>query len=165
MLWKNTVQLFSMRYILYTCLLLLLGSHVLNGQPATTQGPLSIAGRWEGVLTQNRGGFVPEYRVVLILSVSGDEVAGFSEVWYGDTVYVKSEVRGTLTRGVFLDLEDHQVLNRKDLRDFDYCRKTYQLVLDKARDKVHLRGRWQGKTEQGPCIPGSVRLERRGARV
>lgn len=140
-------------------------STCLQAQMDLKESVSPVGGRWEGVLTQKKGGFLPEYRIILVLSVSGDQVTGFSEVWYGESIYVKSEVQGSITRGVFLELEDRQVLNRKDLRDFEYCRKTYQLVLDKSRQGYLLKGRWQGETDRGACIPGSVRLERRAARV
>jgi len=137
----------------------------LWAQSASKEVTSSCSGRWEGVLTQKKGGFIPEYRMVLVLSVSGDEVSGLSEVWYGESLYVKSEIRGTVTRGLFLELEDHQVLNKKDLRDFEYCRKRYQLILDRVGEGYVLKGRWQGETDRGACVPGTIRLERRASRV
>lgn len=152
------------RAIVFWVVMLFVAGKTL-AQPGEQDVASAWTGRWEGVLTQKEGGFVPEYRMVMVLSVSGNQVSGFSEVWYGETIYVKSEVRGKLTRGFFLDLKDGHVLNRKEIEDFDYCRKSFQLVLKRKGEGFILTGRWQGQTDQGPCVPGTVSLERKSARV
>jgi hypothetical protein len=130
--------------------------------PPDTSG---VGGRWEGTLTQEEGGVYPEYRMVLLLQQEGDQVSGYAEVWFGDEIYVKHQIGGRWIRGFFLELEDGPIIRSKDLRDKAYCRKTYQLVLRKEGEKQILQGRWQGRTEFGPCVPGQIRLERKSPRA
>ncbi len=129
------------------------------------QEEVSWTGRWEGVLTQNEGGFVPEYKMILLLSQEGGQITGYAEVWYGKDVYVKTEVTGTILNNFFIELQDGHTLNKKDLKDQVYCKKTYQLVPGKKGNKSRLTGKWQGKTDIGKCIPGSIKLERKSSRV
>jgi len=133
--------------------------------PLLAQAESTWTGRWEGVLTQNEGGFVPEYKMILLLSQDGGQITGYAEVWYGKDVYVKTEVNGTILNNFFIQLQDGHTLNKKDLKDQAYCLKTYQLVPAKKGKKERLTGKWQGKTDIGKCIPGSIILERKSSRV
>ena len=140
--------------------------------------PLSVRGQeilldgvWEGILTQDRGGYAPEYSLKMTLQQQGNKLTGIVEVTAqpigGDReeVYIKHEISGTLTRGFFLELEDGAVLNKKELQHARYCRKTYQLVLDVSGEKPEIRGRWQGTAGEGDCVPGKIRLLRTIDRV
>lgn len=138
---------------------------LLTDLPVAPPDTSVLQGRWEGVLTQQEGGVLPEYRMVLMLRQQGDKVDGYAEVWFGEEIYVKHLVSGTLTRGFFLELEDGDIIQSKALKDKAYCRKTYQLALSRSKGRVLLKGRWQGKTEFGPCVPGKIQLERKGDRA
>lgn len=126
---------------------------------------LPLTGRWEGVLTQDEGGVLPEYKFVLVLQSDGRRITGFSEVWFASEIYIKHSIEGTISQGFFLEINDGIVLNKKELKDKTYCLKTYQLVLSRAGDTWELKGRWQGTTPIGACVPGRIHLTRRVGRV
>ena len=122
-------------------------------------------GSWEGILTQEEGGFRPEYKMRLVLKVKGDQVTGFAEVEHGVDVYIKTEVKGSIYSGFFLTLEDGLVINKKDLIEQEYCSKTYQLVFREEKGNIYLKGKWQGTASVNPCIPGKVLLKRKSSRA
>ncbi len=130
-------------------------------QPATTR----FEGSWEGILTQEEGGFRPEYKMRLVLKLKGDQVTGFAEVEHGKDVYIKTEVKGSIYSGFFLTIEDGLVINQKELIDQEYCTKTYQLVFREENGKVYLKGKWQGTASVNACIPGKVLLKRKPTRA
>ena len=120
-----------------------------------------VEGSWEGILTQEEGGYQPEYHMRLEIKVKGAEVTGYAEVDHGDNVYIKTAVNGTLKNGFFLTMADGLVINQKDLVDQEYCSKSYQLVLKRTGKKLYLKGRWKGEASDNPCIPGKVILTRK----
>ncbi|MCF8236610.1 MAG: hypothetical protein K9I85_00500 [Saprospiraceae bacterium] len=124
-----------------------------------------IEGSWEGILTQEEGGYQPEYRMRLELKVRGDQISGIAEVEHGQDVYIKTEVKGSIYSGFFLTLQDGLVINQKELVDQEYCVKTYQLVLRKEKGQHYLKGKWQGTAQVNPCIPGKVLLKRKSPRA
>lgn len=126
---------------------------------------VDLSGRWEGVLTQEEGGVLPEYKMVLILRRNGNDYEGYSEVWYGEKIYVKSEVKGVLTRGFFLELRDTEILQKRDVEGQSYCHKVYQLTYRSSENRHFLTGKWQGVSEYGKCVPGDIRLEWKSARA
>lgn len=124
-----------------------------------------LDGEWEGILTQKEGGVRPEYKIRLVLKISGQQAKGHVEVEQGDDVYIKTQISGTLYHGFYLALEDGLVLNQKDLVDMTYCVKTYQLYVTKKDGKHYLKGKWQGSTSGQPCIPGEIVLTRKTNRA
>ncbi len=133
---------------------------------SSAQPPQSdLEGLWEGLLTQEEGGYRPEYKMRLSLKIKGDQVSGFAEVQQGNDVYIKTEVKGSVYSGFFLTLEDGLVINQKDLVDSEYCQKSYQLVFKAEGGQVFLRGKWQGTATANPCIPGKVLLKRKSTRA
>jgi hypothetical protein len=152
-----------MQFLMFYLVSSLLTSAVYTDVPQPKD--VDLSGRWEGLLTQEAGGVLPEYKMVLILQRNGDDFEGYSEVWYGEQIYVKSEVKGILTRGFFLELRDTDILLKKDVEGQSYCRKTYQLTYRTADNKHFLSGKWQGVSEYGKCVPGDIRLEWKSARA
>ncbi len=138
---------------------------VSTAQPFGPLDTLPLTGRWEGVLTQDEGGVLPEYKFVLVLQSDGHQITGFSEVWFASEIYIKHSIEGSISQGFFLEIKDGIVLNKKELKDKTYCLKTYQLVLSRSGDAWVLKGRWQGTTPIGPCVPGRIHLTRRAGRV
>ena len=140
----------------------LLFALVLTG---SAQSGSAVEGSWEGILTQEEGGYQPEYHMRLELKVKGTAVTGYAEVDHGDDVDIKTDVSGTLKDGFFLSLTDGLVINQKDLIDQEYCTKSYQLVLKKSGNRLYLKGRWKGVASENPCIPGKVILKRKMKRA
>lgn len=124
-----------------------------------------LDGDWEGILTQKEGGVRPEYKMRLVLKISGQQATGYVEVEQGDDVYIKTQIIGTVYHNFYLKLEDGLVLNQKDLIDMTYCVKTYQLYVKRKGDNVFLKGKWQGSTSGQPCIPGEIVLTRKTNRA
>src|SRR5690606_15904724 len=79
-----------------------------------------LDGDWEGILTQKEGGVRPEYKMRLVIKISGQQITGYVEVEQGDDVYIKTQISGALYHGFYLTLEDGLVLNQKDLIDMSY---------------------------------------------
>lgn len=146
-------------------ILFLFLSIIMGIPPLAAQTITPWTGRWEGVLTQDEGGVVPEYKMILVLSEVNDGLTGYAEVWYGDNIYIKTAVTGTILNNFFIQLEDGHILNKKELKDQEYCQKTYQLVPGNGGKWDQLSGKWQGTTAFGKCVPGSVRLVRKTSRV
>lgn len=127
---------------------------------------LDLSGRWEGTLTQEEGGVFPDYRMVLVLYPAEKGIyRGYSEVWRGDYIYVKTEVEGSLIQDFFMQMEDKLVIQSKEVEGQVYCTKNYQLIFKKRSKKMILQGKWQGTTHNGPCVPGDVKLEKKFSRV
>lgn len=127
---------------------------------------LDLGGRWEGTLTQEKGGVFPDYKMVLVLYPAEQGIyRGYSEVWRGDYIYVKTEVEGSLVQDFFMQMEDKLVIQSKEVDGQIYCTKNYQLIFKKRSKKMILQGKWQGNTLNGPCVPGEVKLEKKVSRV
>lgn len=127
---------------------------------------LDLSGRWEGTLTQEEGGVFPDYKMVLVLYPAEKGIyRGYSEVWRGDYIYVKTEVEGALIQDFFMQMEDKLVIQSKEVEGQIYCTKNYQLIFKKRSKKMILQGKWQGNTHNGPCVPGEVKLEKKVSRV
>lgn len=127
---------------------------------------LDLSGRWEGTLTQEEGGVFPDYKMVLVLYPAEKGIyRGYSEVWRGEYIYVKTEVEGSLIQDFFMQMEDKLVIQSKEVEGQIYCSKNYQLIFKKRSKKMILQGKWQGTTHNGPCVPGEVKLQKKVSRV
>lgn len=121
---------------------------------------IDISGRWEGRLTQAEGGKHPEYKMAMVVRQNKNKLDGFVEVWVGEDVYVKHLVKGTITKGFFVELADIRQIQDKPLEAYSYCLKNYQLVYSRDDRNEYLNGRWQGAIAGNKCIPGQVFLVR-----
>lgn len=122
-------------------------------------GQNSIFGPWEGVITQNEGGYRSEYVMQCSFILEGDEVKGRTYI-YVDDIFVEMEVKGKVHSDVLLRLEDVRIIDSEEQQGMEWCMKSYQLVLKRVQQEWHLEGYWQGTTTFSRCVPGKVKLKR-----
>ncbi len=118
-----------------------------------------ISGYWVGTITQEEGGFRPEYKMELFIEQKGKRVSGRSFVRV-DNIYAEMEITGSLHSGIYLRLADNNIISHQELEGMEWCIKDYQLLL-KVDDAVwRLEGHWQGKTTFSNCVPGQILLKK-----
>jgi hypothetical protein len=119
----------------------------------------NISGQWEGVVTQDEGGYKSEYTFELYLTQSGNKITGRSYVFI-DEIFAVMELKGTIKSGKLLFLEETKVLDHRKYEDMEWCIKKMQLVFSYENDELKLDGYWQGKSPEGDCIPGKIYLKK-----
>lgn len=117
-----------------------------------------FSGNWIGTITQDKGGYRPEYQFEMYLQQDGNYVWGRSYV-YIDKIYAMMELRGTIVNGNTLVFEESSIVNHKEIEGMEWCLKTGKLNLRKFWNTVRLEGDWQGNTSFSDCIPGNVYLK------
>lgn len=117
---------------------------------------LHVVGTWEGVLTQDRGGFTPEYRFRLELSLQDGRVVGSSYVSV-QNIHAEWSLVGHLKEGTFY-FEETSLGDHTELEDLYWCLKEANLYMEMVDYQWVMYGQWHGKSEFGPCIPGHIRL-------
>ena len=120
-------------------------------------GQTELTGVWKGTITQNEGGYRPEYVFEIYLNQKGDVVTGRSYVFV-DKIYAVMNLSGSVHSDLYLNLKDAKILDHKVDTGMEWCMKKYQLVLKIKGDTLHLEGFWQGDTTFSTCIPGKVKL-------
>ena len=120
-------------------------------------GQSDLTGLWKGTITQNEGGYRPEYVFEIYLNQKGEVITGRSYVFV-DKIYAVMNLNGSLHSGLYLNLKDEKILEHKVDNGMEWCMKKYQLVLKQKGGTMHLEGFWQGDTTFSTCIPGKVRL-------
>lgn len=118
---------------------------------------VNLTGLWIGTITQDEGGYRPEYTFEIYLNQDGEAVTGRSYVFV-DKIYAVMNLRGSLHSKLYLNLKDEKILDHKVDNGMEWCMKKYQLVLKNKDGVFHLEGFWQGDTTFSTCIPGKVRL-------
>lgn len=117
----------------------------------------SPEGIWQGIITQDEGGYRQKYNVKLSLEANGGELTGESYI-STDDIFVRMEFRGKVVNGMFIKLEDERIIEHKIKPSMEWCMKSYQLVFKYKEDRID--GFWQGETSIGTCVPGKVHLSR-----
>ncbi|WP_099149077.1 hypothetical protein [Flavilitoribacter nigricans] len=124
----------------------------------------SILGNWKGVITQDDGGYRSEYEFELYLKKEDKLITGRSYV-YVDEIYAEMALSGfTLNDQIFHFTESKVVRSRK-LPQLEWCLKGAALELKRTGSGWELRGRWQGVSNGGNCIPGEIILKKVVPRV
>lgn len=119
----------------------------------------TFLGNWKGVITQDEGGYRSEYDFELYLKKEDKLITGRSYV-YVDDIYAEMALSGfTLSDKIFHFTESKVVRSRK-LPQLEWCLKGAALKLYRTGDGWELRGRWQGTSAGGNCIPGEIILKK-----
>ena len=119
-----------------------------------------LNGYWKGIITHEDGGYTPEYSFELFIIQKGDSITGRSYV-YVDSIYAQMNIKGDVHDGIYLELEDEEILNHEELSKMEWCIKKYQLKLEQKDNVLHLEGSWQGKTSFSTCVPGRIYLQKK----
>lgn len=127
-------------------------------------GQDDLSGLWKGRITQNEGGYAPNYTFEIFIKQDGDKISGRSYVFV-DEIYASFDISGSIHSSIYLELKDSEILENKVNEGMEWCLKKYQLVFKKKEGKFHLEGFWQGKTSFSTCIPGKVFLEKQVPRA
>lgn len=137
-------------------ILLFLGGMLCLSTGATQN---NLNGCWRGVITQDEGGYRPEYSMELHLKQEGTKITGRSFVYF-DKVYAEMQLEGALVGGKILQLKETKILASKKVDGMEWCIKQAVLSLVKTGTTWRLEGAWEGATEFGPCIPGRITLKK-----
>ncbi|MBT8218930.1 MAG: hypothetical protein KJP00_03865 [Bacteroidia bacterium] len=124
-----------------------------------------IDGYWSGELTQNEGGFVPNYIFEVYIQSDGNDISGEAIVSTPDSLSAKMLFKGKFHQGGFLKLKEYEIKEATTLMDQEWCLKTLSLFLKKKDDEYFLIGFWTGVSRSSVCIPGKIKLRRRAQRV
>jgi hypothetical protein len=124
----------------------------------------NVSGLWKGAITQNQGGYRPNYDFEIFLNQKGNKVSGRSYVFV-DNIYAVVELAGEFTGANTLRIKETRIVDSKKTDGLEWCIKIYDLTFSKAGGGVKLSGPWTGQTPSGPCIPGTVTLTRKIARA
>lgn len=120
---------------------------------------IDISGQWEGKITQKEGGYKTEYYIVLRISQQGNRIKGRSNVFVDD-IKATMEIEGKLRNGLLLEYKEVKMTDFTKLENMEWCMKKVQLILKKEKNSLKLEGFWQGKSKDGPCIPGEIYLKK-----
>ena len=123
-----------------------------------------LNGYWKGKITHENGGFIPEYSFELFIIQKGDSITGRSYV-YADNIYAEMNITGNVKSGIYLELKDEIILEHEELHGMEWCIKSYQLMLKKKDNVLHLEGHWKGQTSFSTCAPGRVYLQKKVPRA
>lgn len=115
-----------------------------------------LSGTWKGVLTQDQGGFTPEYDFQMTLHLEDGQIQGTSHVSVR-SIYANWRLKGSLEDGVF-HFEEQSIGRHTELDDLYWCLKQGNLHLKLIDYQWVLYGRWWGQSELGDCVPGKIRL-------
>lgn len=144
---KNTMKHL---FILLFCGLLVSGF-------AQKKGADEFEGCWRGVITQDQGGYRPEYGMELFIKQDGNKITGRSFVYF-DKVYAEMEFEGLIIGSKILQIKETKISAMKRVEGMEWCLKNAMLTISKTRDPWRLEGAWNGSTIFGPCIPGKIIL-------
>ena len=145
---------------LYT-LLLIFGLAVAGLQAQS----VDIVGDWQGVITQNDGGYRPQYTFEIAVRQDADGNL------YGQTYVSFEEVTATMSfTGEMIDdktfsFQESEIVGATELDDMDWCIKSGKLNLMRQGRKWILTGPWKGQSEFGACVPGFIVLKKKEPRA
>ena len=127
-------------------------------------GQDNLTGLWLGKITQEEGGFAPDYTFEIYITQKGNKIKGRSYVFV-DEIYASFDISGEVNNEIYLDLKDSDILENKVNDGMEWCLKKYQLVFKMKNGTPSLEGFWQGKTSFSTCIPGKVFLKKQVPRA
>jgi len=125
-------------------------------EPPAEVAPAIIAGTWKGVLTQDRGGYKPEYDFQLKLSVQDGHIVGSSYVSV-NSIYANWKLQGALKDDV-LYFRETTLGPHTQMDELYWCLKEGKLHLKMIDYQWVLYGSWSGNSDLGACVPGKIRL-------
>ena len=119
---------------------------------------VNLTGSWKGVLTQRPEGVASEYDFELYLIQDGDKIRGRSYVTYKD-YHAELEIEGEVFRDKGLVFQETRFVSSSELDpNLIWCVKMGQMQIKQEEGVWKLDGIWQGRTDEGPCIPGEIHL-------
>ncbi|MEM6770529.1 MAG: hypothetical protein AAF597_08110 [Bacteroidota bacterium] len=132
--------------------------------PKSYVAPPDISGTWVGELYQDAGGIADKFEFSMQIQQIGRGIKGTTYVKLGE-IWAEMDFSGyLLPNGSWKILERGVVRSQKPVQ-LSWCMKRFILTLDYTATGLALNGPWYGDSEFGPCIPGSIRLRRKGKRV
>ncbi|MEQ8703521.1 MAG: hypothetical protein RIC19_06360 [Phaeodactylibacter sp.] len=137
---------------------------LLLSLPALTQAQYDFTGTWEGVLTQNTGGYAPEYEFTLYLQQEGNQITGRSYVKYGN-IFAEMKLTGQLVGDKAIHWEESAIIDNWKHENMEWCYKQATLFIVAQGKEDKLEGPWSGNTGQSDCIPGKIMLKRTSPRA
>lgn len=145
-----------MRLLILTLLALLSAAPTLSfgqSQPLT--------GMWMGKLLQDQDPPFAEYNLRMELKQSGTRVTGTSYISLlsNSELSAKMELEGRWDKGVFSFHEISMVESRRT-EGWGWCLKAGELKLVQDGQYLRLTGKWEGYTDDSPCNPGTLTLEK-----
>lgn len=127
-------------------------------------GQDNLTGLWLGEITQEEGGFAPDYTFEIYITQKGNKIIGRSYVFV-DEIYASFDISGDVNNEIYIELKDSEILENKVNDGMEWCLKQYQLVFKMKNGIPCLEGFWQGKTSFSTCIPGKVFLKKQVPRA
>ncbi|MBK7870289.1 MAG: hypothetical protein IPJ74_06160 [Saprospiraceae bacterium] len=124
-----------------------------------SQKDIDLSGCWRGKITQDQGGFRPEYGMELYLTQKGNQITGRSFVYF-DKYYAEMELEGQVLGNKIIQFRETKVSAFKKVDTMEWCVKQAVLTLIKSGNPWKLEGAWNGATQFGPCIPGKIFLKK-----
>lgn len=131
---------------------------------ATTFAQDDLLGNWVGVITQDEGGYRSEYDFELYLKKENKLITGRSYV-YVEEIYAEMALSGFAVSEKVFHFTESRVVRSRKLPSLEWCLKGGTLKLERTRDGWELRGRWEGTSAGGSCIPGEIILKKVVPRV
>lgn len=125
-------------------------------EPPVKATPAIITGTWKGVLTQDRGGYQPQYHFQLKLTEKDGEIVGSSYVSV-NSIYANWQLSASFRNDV-LYFRETKLGRHTQMDDLYWCLKEGKLNLKMVDYQWVLYGRWTGNSELGACVPGKIRL-------
>lgn len=125
----------------------------------------NLDGEWKGIVTQESADGNQEFEITIRISKSGRKLNGSSIVKWGEK-FAKMAFIGKVERGVVIEIQEQEVVEKSELKGFDWCMKQMKLVLkEKEQGKLILEGYWEGRSQYGRCEPGKISVEKQINRV
>lgn len=125
----------------------------------------SLDGEWKGIVTQESAGGSQDFEITIRISKNGRKLSGSSIVKWGDK-FAKMSFVGKVERGVVIEIKEEEIVEKSELKGFDWCVKQMKLVLkEKEPGKLILEGYWEGQSQFGRCDPGKIMVEKQIKRV
>lgn len=128
------------------------------------QPPVDISGTWVGELYQDAGGIADKFELSMQIRQIGPSIQGTSYVKL-DGIWAEMEFSGYLQSNGSWKISEARVVRAEKPEALSWCMKRYLLTVNYTRNGLQLNGPWWGDSEFGPCIPGSVRLEKKKKQV
>ncbi len=141
-----------------------------------------LTGVWKGKLTQDTGGYAPEYSLELNITQKKKNIYGESYAYLGKVVVAKLRFTGYFDKdSIYLKEYREGVIEKVLPPDYILCIKNFILSYDKSATGAEtLTGRWDGvgytqdsesnfpggfntRIDQLPCVPGLIYLSKNDA--
>ncbi len=131
---------------------------------AAAAAQVNYTGLWKGTITQNKGGYRPQYDFEIYLNQKGSKLRGRSYVFI-ENIYAVVELSGEVTGPNSIRINETRIVDSKKTEGLEWCIKSYSLTFSKSGNTAKLAGPWTGHTNGLPCIPGVVSLSRIATRA